>query len=137
MDRTISYYRCPGKLRITAPVNRCFNKNWRLDKLEALVWKEIERVLDNPKFIITAIEKQHDDANNIGTLEPELQLVERQPGALDREQQQLLQWAQRWHFYHDKACTPLQAQNLSRSSIDRPQTNAALSSSSTGSIWYW
>jgi site-specific DNA recombinase len=93
VDRTIKYYRCPGKLRITAPVNRCFNKNWRVDKLEALVWKEIERVLDNPDFIVTAIEKQRDDANNIDTLEPELQLVEKQLRALDREQKQLLQWA--------------------------------------------
>ena len=93
VDRTIGYYRCPGKLRITAPVNRCFNKNWRVDKLEALVWKEIERVLDNPDFIVTAIEKQRNDANNIDTLEPELQLVEKQVRALDREQKQLLQWA--------------------------------------------
>jgi len=93
VDRTIKYYRCPGKLRITAPVNRCFNKNWRVDKLEAIVWREIERVLDNPAFIVAAIERQRDDANNLGTLEPELQLVEKQLRALDREQKQLLQWA--------------------------------------------
>ena len=93
MDRTIGYYRCPGKLKITTPVNRCFNKNWRVDKLDALVWKEIERVLDDPDFIIAAIEKQRDDANNIDILEPELQQVERQIRELDREQRQLLQWA--------------------------------------------
>ena len=93
MDRTIGYYRCPGKLRITSPVNRCANKNWRADKIETLVWEKIETVLDNPCFIVTAIEKQRDDANNIDTLEPELQLVEKQLRALDREQKQLLQWA--------------------------------------------
>ncbi len=93
VDRTIKYYRCPGKLRITAPVNRCFNRNWRVDKLEATVWKEIERVLDNPTFIVAAIEKQHDDVSTLGTLEPELQLIEKQLRALDREQKQLLQWA--------------------------------------------
>jgi len=49
--------------------------------------------LDNPEFIFTAIEKQRDDANNIDILEPELQLVEKQLGALDRDQKQLLQWA--------------------------------------------
>ncbi len=93
VDRTIGYYRCPGKLQITTPVNRCFNKNWRVDKLEALVWKEIERVLDNPDFIVTAIEKKRDSVNNLGILEPELQLIEKQLIALHREQRQLLQWA--------------------------------------------
>jgi len=46
-----------------------------------------------PDFITTAIEKQHDATNNIDTLEPELQMVEKQLRALDREQKQLLQWA--------------------------------------------
>lgn len=93
VDRTIGYYRCPGKLRITAPVNRCHNNNWRADKLEALIWEKIEGVLDNPDLIIAEIEKQREDFNNFGTLEPELQQVEKQLKALDHEQQQLLQWA--------------------------------------------
>jgi site-specific DNA recombinase len=116
VDRTIRYYRCPGKLRITAPVNRCFNKNWRVDKLEALVWKEIERVLDNPDFIVTAIEKQRDDANNIDTLEPELQMVEKQLRALDREQKQLLQWALKG-FPEDTVVAENKRINESRSSL--------------------
>ena len=49
--------------------------------------------MDNPELIATAIKKQRDDAINISTLEPELQLVEKQLRALDREQKQLLQWA--------------------------------------------
>jgi len=93
VDRTIGYYRCPGKLRITAPVKRCHNKNWRADKLEAIVWEKIEGVLDNPDLIIAEIEKQRDDSNNLGILEPELKQVERQLKTLDREQEQLLQWA--------------------------------------------
>jgi site-specific DNA recombinase len=116
MDRTIGYYRCPGKLRITTPVNRCLNKNWRVDKLEAIVWKEIERVLDNPDFIVTAIEKQRDDANNIDTLEPELQLVEKQLRALDREQKQLLQWALKG-FPEDTVVAENKRINESRSSL--------------------
>ncbi len=116
VDRTIKYYRCPGKLRITAPVNRCFNKNWRVDKLEALVWKEIERILDNPDFIVTAIEKRRDDANNIDTLEPELQIVEKQLRALDREQKQLLQWALKG-FPEDTVVAENKRINESRSSL--------------------
>ncbi len=116
VDRTIKYYRCPGKLRITAPVNRCFNKNWRVDKLEAIVWKEIERVLDNPDFIATTIEKQRDDANNIDTVEPEVQMVEKQLRALDREQKQLLQWALKG-FPEDTVIAENKRINESRSSL--------------------
>jgi len=93
VDRTIRYYRFPGKLRITAPVGRCHNSNWRADKIEAFVWKEIERILDDPEFIATAIEKQRYDANNVSILETELQQIDRQLNALAREQKQLLQWA--------------------------------------------
>ena len=116
VDRTIKYYRCPGKLRITAPVNRCFNKNWRVDKLETIVWKEIERVLDNPDFITTAIEKQHDATNNIDTLEPGLQMVEKQLRALDREQKQLLQWALKG-FPEDTVVAENKRINENRSSL--------------------
>jgi len=93
IDRVIRYYRCPGKNRITSPIKRCLNKNWRADKIEALVWEKIEAVLDNPKLIITEIEKQRGEATNIGILESELQQVQRQLKALGREQKQLLQWA--------------------------------------------
>ena len=89
----IRYYRCPGKNRITSPVNCCHNKNWRADKIEALVWKTIVTVLDNPELIITAIEKQRDETNNLGILESDLQRFERQIRDLNREQKQLLQWA--------------------------------------------
>ena len=47
----------------------------------------------NRARIITAIEKQRKEANNIRALETELQQFERQLKTLDREQKQLLQWA--------------------------------------------
>jgi len=93
IDRVIRYYRCPGKNRITSPVERCLNRNWRADKLEASVWEKIAAVLDNPDLIISAIEKQHNKANNLDILESELQRLERQVIELNREQKQLLQWA--------------------------------------------
>lgn len=116
IDRTIGYYRCPGKLRITTPVNRCTNKNWRVEKLEALVWEKIETILDNPDFVINAIEKQRDDAKYIDRLEPELQLVEKQLRALDREQKQLLQWALKG-FPEDTVVAENKHINESRSSL--------------------
>ncbi|MFC2039201.1 hypothetical protein ACFLST_00185 [Chloroflexota bacterium] len=39
------------------------------------------------------MEKQRGDAHDLGVLEPELQLVEKQLRALNAEQEQLLQWA--------------------------------------------
>ncbi len=121
VDRTISYYRCPGKLRITAPVNRCTNKNWRADKIETLVWEKIETVLDNPDFIVNAIEKQRDDSNNIDTLEPELQMAEKLLRALDLEQKQLLQWALKG-FPEETVVAENKRINDSRSSLQSRKT---------------
>jgi len=86
-------YRCSGSLRLVEPINHCHNKSWSADTLESLVWSQIQRVLDNPQLIIAEIDKQRQDANQLGVLETELQQVERHLKALDREQEQLLQWA--------------------------------------------
>jgi len=93
MSHKIAYYLCPGKSRITSPVNRCLNKNWRVDRLDNLIWQKIEAILRKPELIITTVEKQRNEANKLGILESELERVERQIKELDREQKQLLQWA--------------------------------------------
>ena len=87
------YYRCMGKLKMYAPVERCQNKGWSAKRLEALVWTELERVLSQPDVIVTELAKQRQDADRAGVLETELKQVERQLNAADREQHQLLQWA--------------------------------------------
>jgi len=86
-------YRCLGKWKERAPIELCHNKSWGADKLEALVWARLQGYLSDRELIITEIEKQRQDANQLGVLETELQQVERQLRALDREQEQLLQWA--------------------------------------------
>jgi site-specific DNA recombinase len=86
-------YRCLGRWKDYAPTERCHNKAWGADKLEALVWQQIEGVLANPEIIATELEKQRQDADQLGVFETELQQVERQLKSLDREQEQLLQWA--------------------------------------------
>jgi len=83
-------YMCAGRLKMIVPVERCSNKSWKADKLEALVWEQIERILDNPELIIAEIEKQHNSANQLGVLETELQRIERHLISLDREQKELL-----------------------------------------------
>ncbi|MBA7474085.1 hypothetical protein ES707_09433 [subsurface metagenome] len=88
-------YQCSGKLRMVVPVYRCKNKSWQGNKLEALVWEQIEHVLDNPEFIITEMEKQSQGANELGVLEIELQQIERRLKTLNREQKELLENALR------------------------------------------
>jgi len=64
-----------------------------LNYYQPFVSSQIQRVLDNPELIISELEKQHQDANQLNILETELQQVERHLRALDRDQEQLLQWA--------------------------------------------
>jgi len=46
------YYRCLGKSKIHAPVERCCNKGWKADKLEAMVWGVLADYLGNRDLII-------------------------------------------------------------------------------------
>ncbi len=86
-------YRCSGKFRMVEPLNRCTNRSWKADILEAKVWAELEGYLSNRDLIMSELEKQHHDANQLGAYEAELQQIERQFKAVGREQHQLLQWA--------------------------------------------
>lgn len=73
--------------------DRCHNKGWMADKLEDLVWKHIEHILDNPSLITAELEKRRHNANSVGVLGIELKQVERDLKRLDRDQSQLLDWA--------------------------------------------
>ncbi|GAI74771.1 unnamed protein product, partial [marine sediment metagenome] len=86
-------YRCMGNLRMHAPIERCQNKGWSADKLEGMVWAELERYLSKPELIISELEKQRQDASQLRVFEVELQQIERKFRAVDLEQHQLLQWA--------------------------------------------
>jgi len=95
--KTYQYRRYVCCRTVRAPdgfqVNRCYNKGWAADKLEALVWTQIERILADPKLIIAEIEKQHRCVGDISHLQTELKQIERRLKTIDREQAQLLQWA--------------------------------------------
>ena len=86
-------YRCTGKLKFLVHFDRCNNKTWVAKNLERLVWAELERYLSNRDLIVSELEKQRQDANQSEIFETELQQIERQLKAVDREQYQLLQWA--------------------------------------------
>ena len=87
------YYRCTGKWKDRAPFGLCQNKNWGADQLEALVWAELEAYLSNRDLVANELSKQRQDVGQLGVLETELERVERQLKAVDRDQHQLLQWA--------------------------------------------
>jgi hypothetical protein len=86
-------YRCAGRKKAYAPVERCSNKGWKADKLEAIVWGELAAYLSDRDLIIAELEKGKQAADQVGALETEFKQVERQLKAIDREQHQLLQWA--------------------------------------------
>jgi len=87
------YYRCMGKTKVDVPLERCCNKGWTAKRLEGMVWGELERYLSDRDLIIGELEKQRQDAGQLGAFEAELERVERQLKAADGEQRQLLQWA--------------------------------------------
>jgi hypothetical protein len=62
-------------------------------KLEAMVWAELQSYLSDQDLIKNELGRQRQDANQAGVFEAELQHIERQLKAVDREQHQLLQWA--------------------------------------------
>jgi site-specific DNA recombinase len=74
------FYRCTGKKKMWAPVERCQNKGWSANKLEGMVWAKLEEYLSKPELIIEELEKQRQGADHLGIFEAELQLVERVKG---------------------------------------------------------
>ena len=86
------YYRCAGNLQMVSPV-RCGNHNLPADKLESMVWREVERLLSNPNLILAELEQKKAVAGHRDFLEQEILQVTRRLKSLDREQGQLLQWA--------------------------------------------
>jgi len=86
------YYRCAGKLKMVSPI-QCTNHNLNADKLEKTVWREIERLLKDPAFILSEVERRKAEGNLDGFLQDELAQVTQRLAELDRQQQELLQWA--------------------------------------------
>lgn len=102
------FYRCIGKMRIHTPGERCTNKGWNADILEAMVWTELESYLNDRDFIKNRLANQRQDAERTGIYEAELVRIEHQLKVLDREQNQLLQKALRSGFQENQ----VEAENI-------------------------
>jgi len=83
------YYHCAGKFKREFP-NTCDNKNFNADKVEAIIWEEIENVLAKPEIILESLGQQ---TGNEDKLIQELKEIKSRLTELDKEQLQLLQWA--------------------------------------------
>lgn len=83
-------YRCLGKWKDRVAVELCRNKSWGADKLEGIIWTELEAYISKPELIISEIEKQRQDADHTSVFKVDLQQAERELKRLDREQRGLL-----------------------------------------------
>ncbi|GAI86655.1 unnamed protein product, partial [marine sediment metagenome] len=88
----VPYYQCPGGDRIVSPT-RCQNRRWNANRLEKLVWEQIESLLTKPEVVLAGLKTRIDDTNEVNHLDQEVGQVNRRLEALDKEQEQLLQWA--------------------------------------------
>ncbi len=66
---------------------------WNANRLEESVWQQIEALLTQPEVVLAGLKTRMDDANEDSHLEQELAQFSRRLKALNREQEQLLQWA--------------------------------------------
>jgi len=88
----IPYYQCPGGERMVSPT-KCRNRRWNANRLEELVWQQIETLLIQPEMVLAGLETRMNEANEAGYVERELVDIDKRLKSLDKEQQQLLQWA--------------------------------------------
>ena len=85
-------YRCSGRAKIVTS-KRCDNVGYSATKLESLVWAEIEKLLHNPQFVLSGLERLKSESIQADFLEHELEEVTKRLRGLDREQETLLEWA--------------------------------------------
>ena len=108
-------YRCSGRLRIVTPV-QCSNKTYNAERLEELVWNQVELLLSNPELIVSELARRKEQANEIAVFEPEFEVVEWRLKELDRQQQKLLGLALR-DFPEDQIQTECQKINSERANL--------------------
>jgi len=85
------YYRCSSSFKINP--SPCPNHSWKAEYLENLIWREVEAALSNSNVILAGIEALRAEANKADSQLEELAMIEARLIELDKEQQQLLQWA--------------------------------------------
>lgn len=84
-------YRCSGHLKTVTPV-RCSNSTYQAERLESLVWEQVQSVLSKPEIVISELTRRQEEANRAPSLEEELEIIEQRLKELDKEQERLLDY---------------------------------------------
>jgi hypothetical protein len=63
------YYKCAGRKKVYAPVERCQNKSWKADTLEDKVWAGLKDYLNDRNLINSEIEKQRQGTGQVEVFE--------------------------------------------------------------------
>jgi site-specific DNA recombinase len=86
------YYRCSGRVRLLSD-RRCTSKSINASKLDEAVWVEVAKVLANPSTILAGLRQSENNVNEETFWGEELDRMAKRLKALNKEQEQLLQWA--------------------------------------------
>ncbi|MFP3976012.1 MAG: recombinase family protein [Chloroflexota bacterium] len=70
-------YRCRGKSKLVSPVG-CDNPAFPAERLEAIVWEQIEAVLSNPDLILAELKRRNHEGNDRSFLKRDLERVKTQ-----------------------------------------------------------
>ena len=111
------YYRCSGRVRLLSD-KRCTSKTINARKLDEAVWAEVAKALENPRTILAGLEQLKDGMNQEGFLGEELDRIAKRLKALDKEQEQLLQWAMKG-FPEDTVVKENEKINRERTNLQR------------------
>lgn len=114
------YYRCSGRVRLLSD-KRCISKTMNAGQLDEAVWTEVAKALENPRTILAGLQQLKDGMNQEGFLEEELNRITRRVKALNKEQEQLLQWAMKG-FPEDTIVKENDKINRERANLQRELT---------------
>ena len=82
------YYHCSGNLQMVSPI-RCGNKNLNADKIETLVWAEVEKVISNPEIVISEVQRRRQEMENPNSLKQKLDQIDIQLKHLKKREQRV------------------------------------------------
>ncbi len=88
--KTTRYYICSGR-NGDSPII-CRNNAWQADRIEAMAWQEIERILEQPEHVMAELDKreQEGDASKIEFLEEALESIDTRLKAARKRERQLI-----------------------------------------------
>lgn len=85
----VYYYHCPGNDRIVSP-DPCPNRRWNADKLETLVWRQIETLLSKPEVVLSSLKETQENTSQEVYVRQELENIEVGLKTIYKEQENLL-----------------------------------------------